>query len=208
VEGRVGGGVSGGRGTPLSNERQRCVREGGGDGSRRVVWKDPREGAIRGNVDAPTFAGASIVGGGESLLQRSKMLVHNMLKITKEGVELYRQKFQLTSIGVMMLVKNSVVTRQSSNKFGIHLSKTIHILKVSSNVLEGLLHNTRIGESDHTILERGHINISTSKQLICPPTGIIEGRVRRVRSQDFKVSSYQGISVKKTTSSHNTELLP
>jgi hypothetical protein len=54
-----------------------------------VVWEDPREGAIGGNIDSPTFTGASMMGGGESLLQRPKMLVHNMLKITKEGVELY-----------------------------------------------------------------------------------------------------------------------
>jgi hypothetical protein len=54
-----------------------------------VVWEDPREGAIRGNIDSPTFAGASIMGGGESFLQRPKVLVHNMLKITKEDVELY-----------------------------------------------------------------------------------------------------------------------
>jgi hypothetical protein len=54
-----------------------------------VVWEDPREGAIRGNVDSPTFAGASIMGGGESFLQRPKMLVHNVLKIAEESMELY-----------------------------------------------------------------------------------------------------------------------
>jgi hypothetical protein len=54
-----------------------------------VVWEDPREGNIRRNVDSPTDTGASIVEGGESLLQRSKILVHNMLKVVKEVVELY-----------------------------------------------------------------------------------------------------------------------
>jgi hypothetical protein len=54
-----------------------------------VIWEDPREGTIRGEVDSPTCTGVSIVGGGESLLQRPKMFVHNMLKIAKEGVELY-----------------------------------------------------------------------------------------------------------------------
>jgi hypothetical protein len=54
-----------------------------------VVWEDPREGAIKGNVDSPTFTGASMMGGGESLLQRSKMLVHNVLKVAEEGMEFY-----------------------------------------------------------------------------------------------------------------------
>ena len=63
------------------------VGEGGSDGSRRVVWEDPRECAVGRNVDSPTAAGASIVGDGESLLQRSKMLVHNVLKITKEAMK-------------------------------------------------------------------------------------------------------------------------
>jgi hypothetical protein len=97
----------------------------------------------------------------------------------------------------MMLIENSVVTRQPFNEFGIHLPNMIHVLEVSPNVLERLLHNTRIGEGNHTILERGHINISTSKQLICPPTGIMEGQVWQALFQALRVSSYQGISVKR-----------
>jgi hypothetical protein len=76
-----------------------------------------------------------------------------------------------------MLVKNSVVTRQPFNEFSIHLTNTIHEMKILADVLEGLLHYTWIRKGEHTILKRGHINISTSKRLICPPTGIIEGRV-------------------------------
>jgi hypothetical protein len=54
-----------------------------------VVWEDPREGAIGGYVDSPTSTGASMMEGGESLLQRLKMLVHNVLKIAEESMELY-----------------------------------------------------------------------------------------------------------------------
>jgi hypothetical protein len=54
----------------------------------RVVWEDPREGAVRRDVDSPTFTGASIVGGGESLLKRPQMLIHNLLKIKMKVVKL------------------------------------------------------------------------------------------------------------------------
>jgi hypothetical protein len=77
-----------------------------------------------------------------------------------------------------MAVENCVVTRQPSDQFGVHFPNLAHIAEVLSDILESLFHDTRIGEGNHSILERGHINISTSKRLICPPTGIIEGRVR------------------------------
>jgi hypothetical protein len=73
----------------------------------------------------------------------------------------------------------------------------VNELEVLPDIEESLLHNTRIGEGDHTILERGHISILTSKQLKCPPTGIMEERVRRALFKGLRVSSYQGIRVKR-----------
>jgi hypothetical protein len=64
-----------------------------------------------------------------------------------------------------MPVENSIVTRQSFNEFGIQVTNMINELQILPNIEESLLHDTRIGEGNHTILERGHIRISTSKQL-------------------------------------------
>jgi hypothetical protein len=98
---------------------------------------------------------------------------------------------------VVMLIKNSVVARQPSNECSIHITNMFQELELWTNVLESLFHNTWIRIGKHSILERGHINISTSKQLICPPTGIIEGPLCRALLQALRTSSYQGISVKR-----------
>jgi hypothetical protein len=62
--------------------------DGGRDGSRRVLWEDPRESAIGGG-QTPTGAWSLHSMGGESCLQRANMFVHNMLEITEEVKELY-----------------------------------------------------------------------------------------------------------------------
>jgi hypothetical protein len=69
----------------------------------------------------------------------------------------------------------------------------LHETELHANILKRLFHDTWIRTSEHTILERGHINISTLKRLICPPTGIIEGWF----CQALRTSSCQGINVKR-----------
>jgi hypothetical protein len=83
---------------------------------------------------------------------------------------------QITTQGVVMSIQDCVVARQPRDQFGVHITNMGKNVKVPSDIVKGGFHDTRIAENDHTILERGHINISTSKRLICPPTGNIEGR--------------------------------
>jgi hypothetical protein len=63
--------------------------DGGRDGSRRVDWEDPSEGASGRTDRTPTGARSLHSTGGESRLQRSNVFVHNMLEITEEVVKLY-----------------------------------------------------------------------------------------------------------------------
>jgi hypothetical protein len=65
--------------------------------------------------------------------------------------------------------------KKIGGNLGIHIPQRIEEINVFANDLESILNDLRIGGSGYAILERGHVNISTSKWLTCPPTHIREG---------------------------------